>query len=88
MRISLGCRFRYEFAQATPMIAMLNVHYSRFGDLERPDYLTTFPAVPLDSYRDGYGNWCTRLVAPGGTSPCRPIVSRETLARPIPFHRA
>lgn len=66
MRISLGCHFRYELAQPTPMIAMLNVHYSRFGDLERPDYLITSPAVPLDSYRDGYGNWCTRLVAPEG----------------------
>jgi transglutaminase-like putative cysteine protease len=48
------------------MIAMLNVHYSRFGDLERADYLVTSPSVPLESYRDGFGNWCTRLVAPEG----------------------
>ncbi|PVB62080.1 transglutaminase family protein [Labrenzia sp. 011] len=66
MRISLGCRLSYQFPQATPIIAMLNVHYSRFGDLERPDYLTTSPSVPLESYRDGFGNWCTRLVAPPG----------------------
>jgi transglutaminase-like putative cysteine protease len=45
---------------------MLNVHYSRFGDLERADYLVTQPSVPLESYRDGYGNWCTRMVAPAG----------------------
>jgi hypothetical protein len=27
------------------MIAMLNVHYSRFGDLERADYLVTSPVA-------------------------------------------
>ncbi|MCE8471552.1 transglutaminase family protein, partial [Rhodovulum sulfidophilum] len=41
-------------------------HYSRFGDLERADYLVTSPSVPLESYRDGFGNWCTRMVAPTG----------------------
>ena len=66
MRMSIGCRLRYEFTQPTPMIAMLNVHYSRFGDLERADYLVTSPSVPLESYRDGFGNWCTRMVAPAG----------------------
>jgi transglutaminase-like putative cysteine protease len=24
------------------------------------------PAVPISGYRDGFGNWCTRLVAPAG----------------------
>jgi transglutaminase-like putative cysteine protease len=43
------------------------VHYSRFGDLERADYLVTSPSVPLESYRDGFGNWCTRMVAPKGS---------------------
>ncbi|MBY8976154.1 transglutaminase family protein [Rhodobacteraceae bacterium NNCM2] len=45
---------------------MLNVHYSRAGYLERPDLLTSDPAVPITGYRDGFGNWCTRLVAPAG----------------------
>ncbi len=66
MRIDLGCRLTYSFPQATPIIAMLNVHYSRSGDLERPDHLITSPSVALQSYRDGFGNWCTRLVAPAG----------------------
>jgi transglutaminase-like putative cysteine protease len=66
MRIRLGCQFAYDFAVPTPMIVMLNVHYSRFADLERPDHLTTSPAVPTESYRDSYGNWCSRLVAPPG----------------------
>ena len=66
MRVSIGFRLRYSLSQPTPLIAMLNVHYSRFGDLERADYLVTSPSVPLESYRDGFGNWCTRMVAPAG----------------------
>lgn len=66
MRVNIGCRLRYTFPQPTPMVAMLNVHHSRFGDLERADDLVTAPSVPLESYRDGFGNWCTRLVAPAG----------------------
>jgi transglutaminase-like putative cysteine protease len=65
-RVGIGCRLRYSFPQPTSLIAMLNVHYSRFGDLERADYLVTSPSVPLESYRDGFGNWCTRLMAPAG----------------------
>ncbi|WP_412174791.1 transglutaminase-like domain-containing protein [Albidovulum marisflavi] len=62
----IGCRLGYRLTHATPLIAMLNVHYSRFGDLERADYLVTQPSVPLESYRDGFGNWCTRMVVPAG----------------------
>jgi transglutaminase-like putative cysteine protease len=67
MFISLGYELVYEFAQATPMILNLNVHYSRSHDLVRPDTIATNPWVPLSMYRDGFGNWCTRLVAPQGS---------------------
>jgi transglutaminase-like putative cysteine protease len=66
IRMRIGCRLRYRLTQPTPIIAILNVHHSRFGDLERADYLVTQPSVPLQSYRDGFGNWCTRIVAPPG----------------------
>ena len=66
IRMRIGCRLSYRLTQPTPIIAVLNVHYSRFGDLERADYLVTSPSVPLESYRDGFGNWCTRMVAPAG----------------------
>ena len=46
------------------MIFTLNVHYSRVSDLVRPDYLLFDP--PVTGYRDGFGNWCTRIVAPAG----------------------
>ena len=66
MRLRLGCKLSYELPQPTPMILLLNVHFSRAGDLERPDFLITEPSVPVESYRDGFGNWCARLVAPAG----------------------
>jgi hypothetical protein len=66
MRLHLGCELRFDMPAATPMIALLNVHYSQVPFLERPDVLRSTPAVPLESYRDGFGNWCTRLMAPAG----------------------
>ena len=66
MRIHVGCELSFEFPQVTPMIVTLNVHFSRFSDLERPDYLMTTPSVPVEGYRDSFGNWCSRLVAPAG----------------------
>jgi transglutaminase-like putative cysteine protease len=67
MRMLVGCEMTYELPQPTPMIAMLNVHASRFSDLERPDYLVTTPSVPIEGYRDSFGNWCNRFIAPAGT---------------------
>jgi transglutaminase-like putative cysteine protease len=48
------------------MILTVHIHYTRAGDLIRPDNLHTNPWVPLVLYRDGFGNWCTRLVVPAG----------------------
>jgi transglutaminase-like putative cysteine protease len=62
----VGYEFRYTFPQPTPVILTLNVHYSRASDLVHPDHLLTDPRIPIRAYRDGFGNWCTRLVAPAG----------------------
>jgi transglutaminase-like putative cysteine protease len=66
MRVRLGCELRYEFPKPTPFIAMLNVHYSRAAFLARPDQLVTTPPMQVEPYRDPFGNWCSRLVAPAG----------------------
>jgi transglutaminase-like putative cysteine protease len=66
MRIRLGYDIGYKLEQPTPMIITLNVHHSRVSDLERPDTMITSPSVPYESYRDGFGNWCNRVVAPAG----------------------
>jgi transglutaminase-like putative cysteine protease len=62
----LGCELSFDLPAQTPMILLLNVHHSRVSDLERPDPLVTEPAVSVESYRDIFGNWCNRLVAPAG----------------------
>src|SRR4051812_46524470 len=66
MQIRVGYELNYELPQPTPMILTLNVHHSRVSDLVWPDHMVTTPAVSTAAYRDGFGNWCTRLVAPAG----------------------
>nr|WP_028794021.1 MULTISPECIES: transglutaminase family protein [Thalassobaculum] len=66
MRISIGCSMTFDLPQVTPMVTLLNVHYSRASDLEQPDILLTDPSVQVTGYRDLFGNWCSRLVAPAG----------------------
>ncbi len=66
MLIRVGFEMAYECPAPTPMILALNIHYSRASDLVRPDHLVTVPAVPVTAYRDLFGNWCSRVVAPAG----------------------
>jgi transglutaminase-like putative cysteine protease len=66
MQIRVGFELVYECPQPTPMVLTLNVHYTRASDIVFPDYLMTDPAVPVMGYRDSFGNWCTRIVAPEG----------------------
>ncbi|HEX2732123.1 MAG TPA: transglutaminase family protein [Polyangiaceae bacterium] len=67
MQIRLGYELVYALPKQTPMILMLNVHYSRVADLVSPDHILTSPSTPMQGYRDSFGNWCTRLVAPAGS---------------------
>jgi len=66
MQLRIGYEMVYECPSPTPMILMLNVHFSRVSDLVQPDYIITDPQIPMSSYRDGFGNWCSRIVAPAG----------------------
>ena len=66
MQIKVGYELSYEFPQPTPMILALNIHFSRASDIVVPDHMHTSPAVPITSYRDGFGNWCNRMLAPAG----------------------
>ena len=66
MKIRVGYELIYDFPQPTPMIVVLGTHFSRASDVVVPDFLTTSPAVPISPYRDGFGNWCSRFVAPAG----------------------
>ena len=66
MQIGVGYELVYDCPQPTPMLLMLNVHYTRISDMVVPDHLVTSPSIPISAYRDGFGNWCNRIVAPAG----------------------
>jgi transglutaminase-like putative cysteine protease len=66
MKLRVGFEMHYEFYQPTPMIMVLGTHFTRASDIIVPDHLTTEPALPITPYRDGFGNWCSRIVAPAG----------------------
>ena len=66
MQFRVGFEMVYQCPQPTPMILALSIHDTRASDLVRPDHLVTDPPVPTAAYRDLFGNWCTRLVAPQG----------------------
>jgi transglutaminase-like putative cysteine protease len=66
MKIRVGYEMIYDFPRPTPMIIVMGIHFTRASDIIVPDYLTTEPALPISPYRDGFGNWCSRIVAPAG----------------------
>jgi transglutaminase-like putative cysteine protease len=77
MRLRIGYQLDFEFPQPTPVLSVLNVHFSRASDLEAPDLIRLDPPGALTSYRDGFGNWCGRFTAPAG----RLRVSTDTVIR-------
>jgi transglutaminase-like putative cysteine protease len=66
MEIRVGYELIYDCPQPTPMMLVLNIHYSRASDILVPDHVTTNPSIPIAAYRDSFGNWCSRIVAPKG----------------------
>src|SRR5450432_2055443 len=68
MKIRVGYDLAFECPQPTSMLLMLNIHYSRAADIITPDHIRTIPVVPIDMYRDLFGNWCTRILACAGTT--------------------
>lgn len=67
MLIRLGYDIRFQLPAAVSMVALLNVHPSRAGDLLAPDELRIEPAVEIEEYIDSFGNRCSRFFAPAGT---------------------
>lgn len=66
MQIQVGYELVYSFPQPTPIILAVNIHYSRAADIVRPDHMISSPSIPVFPYRDTFGNWCNRVVAPQG----------------------
>jgi transglutaminase-like putative cysteine protease len=84
MLIQVGYELVFYCSQETPMILMVNVHYSRASDIVSPDILVTDPETPMKAYRDGFGNWCTRIVAPIGKTCLKSTGVVRDSAKPDP----
>jgi len=66
VRIEAGYDIAFNCAQEVPMVLMLSVHPSRWPDLLTEHQIRFSPSVASRDYLDGFGNVCTRLVAPPG----------------------
>jgi transglutaminase-like putative cysteine protease len=66
LQIRVGYELIYDCPQSTPMILTVNIHYTRISDIVVPDHPVITPSIPITAYRDGFGNWCSRIVAPQG----------------------
>ncbi|WP_332770491.1 transglutaminase-like domain-containing protein [Phenylobacterium sp.] len=66
MRIQTGFEITYDCPAPVPMMLTLSVHPSRRGDLETPDWVRTDPPLDVRQYLDGFGNICSRVLAPAG----------------------
>src|SRR5262249_51181373 len=66
INIRAGYEIIYDSPRPAPKVFMLSVHPSRVPDLVTPDLMRFEPAVPSSQYVDGFGNVCTRVIAPAG----------------------
>lgn len=66
MRIRAGYDISIEFPAPTPVVLMLDIRPERETDLVTPQRAYFEPQVPAQRYVDGFGNRCTRLMAPAG----------------------
>jgi transglutaminase-like putative cysteine protease len=66
MQIRVGFEMVYDCPQPTPMIFNVKIHPTRAPDVVTGGDLVVEPPVPVTGFRDGHGNWCTRIVAPQG----------------------
>jgi transglutaminase-like putative cysteine protease len=66
MQIRVGYELVYRCPRPTPMIVTLSIHYTRVSDIITRDIMMLRPSVPVRAYRDSFGNWCSRIVAPAG----------------------
>ena len=66
MLLRLAYDIQFYIPSEVAMVALLNVHSSRAGELLEPDELQTEPKLDVTHYEDSFGNHCVRFVAPPG----------------------
>jgi transglutaminase-like putative cysteine protease len=61
-----GYNIAVECTAPTPLLLMVHLRPERRVDMHEPETFTLVPEIPTRTYIDGFGNVCTRLVAPVG----------------------
>jgi transglutaminase-like putative cysteine protease len=61
-----GYDIEFRCRAATPMLLQVHLRPELRPRLRKPEAFRLEPAVPFHTYSDGFGNICTRLVAPPG----------------------
>ena len=84
MRIRAGYDIVYECPQPTPMLLTLSIHPSRRADLLTPHVIRTEPPIEVHPYKDGFGNDCSRILAPPGRLAIKALFDIEDPGTPDP----
>lgn len=66
MKIRFGYDICFNASPGVSMVVMLSAQRNARQRLLRPDTMVTEPDVPASTYRDMFGNLCTRITCPGG----------------------
>lgn len=70
MQIRFGFDIAFEFPAPAPVVLMLHLRPELAPRLFNPENVFVTPDVPVGDFRDGFGNRCTRLVAPPACFSC------------------
>jgi transglutaminase-like putative cysteine protease len=71
MHIKAGYEIAYDCPGPTPMLLVLSIHPSRVPDLVTAHRIVFDREVVPYDYIDGFGNVCTRIIAPAGRTTIR-----------------
>ena len=66
MLIRIGYEMVFELPRPAPMVLVLDTHPDWDDRLKRPAKIRVEPSVPIHDYVDGFGNRCSRILAPAG----------------------
>jgi transglutaminase-like putative cysteine protease len=85
MLIKAGYEIAYDCPASTPMLLVLSLHPSRVPDLVTTQQISFDRDVTPYDYVDGFGNVCTRIIAPPGRSTMRTDFIITDSGLPDPF---
>ena len=66
MLIQVGYEVAFQFEKPTPLLVVGSIHPSVQSHIRQSECLRVEPRVPISEYLDGFGNRCSRMVAPAG----------------------